>query len=184
MSVGCGKSPAPTSVVRSESPTGHWQQLSKSAASDAPCREAGWTPRLEGRVRDYGQFLTNAQEAELSHQLNQFEERTRHQFALLTVEALPCGETIESFSLRTAKAWGLGQRGRDNGLLITVSRKEQLIRIEVGTGLAGVIPREVAQGVLEASLLPKFTTQRFYSGTREALTSLMEKAKSLDEGPS
>ena len=58
---------------------------------------------------------------------------------VLSINSLE-GEPIEKFSLTTAEKWALGQKGKDNGVLITIAVQDRKYRIEVGYGLEAVLP--------------------------------------------
>ena len=73
-------------------------------------------------------------EARLNAMLHDLEAKTTAQMVVLTLKSLD-GEPIENFSHQTAVKWGIGQKGKDNGVLLTVAVKDHKYRIEVGYGL-------------------------------------------------
>ncbi|MCW5198154.1 TPM domain-containing protein [Desulfobulbus sp. F4] len=83
------------------------------------------------RVVDLANIIEPALEAQLVSALRELEEKTTAQMVVLTVSSLD-GETIETVSLRTFMQWKLGQKGKDNGLLLTVALKERKYRFEAG----------------------------------------------------
>src|ERR1700709_16959 len=91
------------------------------------------TPRLEGRVTDLATVFSGEQRQRLAGVVASPEEKTSQQIAVLTIPTLS-GESIEAFSLRVARAWALGQKGEDNGILVTVALQEHAVRIELGKG--------------------------------------------------
>jgi len=71
---------------------------------------------------------------QLEHQLAQYEDSTSNQIAILIINTLD-GETIEEYSLRVAEKWKLGQKDKDNGVLLLIAVDDHKMRIEVGEGL-------------------------------------------------
>ena len=133
-------------------------------------------PKLEARVNDYAGVLTPERAKAIENQLAAHERSTGQQFALLTVKSLE-GDAIEDFSIRVAEAWQLGNKERDDGLVLIVVPAERKVRIEVGYGLEGAIPDIYANRVIAEYLTPKFRTGDFYGGIDEATMAL---AKLID----
>ncbi|MGI8612113.1 MAG: TPM domain-containing protein [Sphingomicrobium sp.] len=104
------------------------------AACGAPAPEA---PSI-ARVEDHAGLLTPAAERRIEAKLAQLERRTTDQVAVKTVTTLG-GEPIEEVSLRTARTARLGQKGKDNGVLLFVAPTEKKVRIETGRGIAGIL---------------------------------------------
>jgi len=133
-------------------------------------------PALTAHVTDLANLLTPAEEQALEARLAQFERETSHQLAVLTVPTLE-GEPIESFSLRVAEKWRLGQRGLDNGMLLVVASQDRQARVEVGYGLEGVVPDAIANRVIEDVLVPRFHKGDYAGGIEGASDALMQAAR-------
>ena len=133
-------------------------------------------PPLRARVNDLAGVMEPAASARLEARLADFERETSHQIAVLTVPTLE-GEPIETFALRVAEAWKLGQAGADNGILVLVASRDRRARIEVGYGLEGVVPDVVAKRVLEDVMFPHFRTGDFAGGIEAGVDSLMSAAR-------
>src|SRR5512137_1704535 len=87
-------------------------------------------PSLAGRVNDYARLLTPEAAARLEQKLAGFERETTNQVAILTVPSLQ-GDDIDQFAIRVAEQWKLGQKGKDNGVLMVIAQAERKVRIEV-----------------------------------------------------
>src|SRR5262249_23578392 len=119
-------------------------------------------PALRGRVNDDADLLTPAQENELSSLYRSLEREIGCQIALLTVETLP-GVRIEDYSRRVANAWGLGRRGIDDGVLITLARADRSVRIEVGSGLESILSNDAAGRIVQ-HMVARFAAGEFFEG--------------------
>ena len=133
-------------------------------------------PRLENRVTDVANVLTATDRDLLIGLLARYERETFHQIAVLTVPTLS-GETIEAFSRRVTKSWGLGHKGLDNGILITLAMKERRVRIELGVGMEKFIPNATAQSIINTLMVPAFRKGDYVGGLKSGLEQLMKEAR-------
>ena len=121
--------------------------------------------------RDYVIDLANVIKDEvksgLSADLQELEKKTSAQVLVLTVVSLE-GERIEDFSLKTAKQWGLGQKGRDNGILIVVAVNDRRYRFEVGYGLETVLPDSMVGSIGREYFVHSFKRGDFSAGIQAA----------------
>ena len=105
-------------------------------------------PYLTGRVNDYARILSDSTHHSLSEKLREHETRTTNQVVVLTISSLE-GENIEDFANKVFNEWKLGQKERNNGILIVVVTGERQMRIEVGYGLEGTIPDILASRIIQ-----------------------------------
>ncbi len=119
--------------------------------------------RPPGRVVDLAGVIDSGTESRLTGLLQELEEKTTVQMAILTVDSLD-GEDINSFSLRVAEQWQLGQKGKDNGLLLSVAVKDRKYRFEVGYGLEEVLPDSLVGTIGRRALVPWFRKGRYGEG--------------------
>jgi uncharacterized protein len=138
----------------------------------------GEVPALSGHVTDKAGLLDAADRKVLDHILTLYEQRTGHQFAILTVPDLR-GATVADFGFTVASRAGLGRRGKDDGLLITVAREERTVDIQVGSGLERAIPDELASRVIRENMAPAFRTKSYANGLREGTTELMRAGETV-----
>jgi len=125
------------------------------------------TPEPPAVPRDYVVDLANIISAESQQQLNTFlrelEQKTSAQLLVLTVQSLD-GQNIEEFAFNIKEKWKLGQKGKDNGVLLVVAVKDRKYRIEVGYGLEGVLPDSLVGSLGREYLVPYFRKGDFASG--------------------
>lgn len=110
-------------------------------------------PPLKGRINDYAGMLSPTAARSLEQNLSAFERETTNQVVLLTIPSLE-GDVIESFAIRVAEAWKIGQKDKSNGVILILAKKERKIRIEVGTGLQGVLPDITAGQIIRNVIAP------------------------------
>ncbi len=150
--------------------------LASAAAADSA--ESNWVPKHEGWINDTANVLSSPERNRLSDILSRYQQETHHQLAVLTVPTLS-GESIETFSLRVANTWGLGYKGLDNGILVTLAMKERRVRIELGKGMNRYISDSTAQSIVSTSMTPAFAKGDFSGGLEAGLSRLMQEARSF-----
>src|SRR5690606_5234978 len=120
-------------------------------------------PPLTGRVVDLADVLSPATEAQVTTLLEAHEAQTTNQVAVLTIPSLQ-GSTVEEVANEVFNAWGLGQSGRDNGVLLLVARDDRELRIEVGYGLEGALTDAEAGRIIRNVIVPRFRDGDFDGG--------------------
>jgi uncharacterized protein len=129
-------------------------------------------PPLTQRVTDQVGILGNSK-TQLQQMLQAHETATGQQFALLVIPTL-AGDSLEDFSIRVVEKWKLGQKGKDNGLLLLVVTQDRKMRFEVGYGLEGDIPDALAGRIITAVMAPAFRSGKFGKGITEAFKLVIQ----------
>jgi uncharacterized protein len=129
-------------------------------------------PPLAGRVNDTANILSDEVEKKLTAKLADVEQRTGHQLAILTVASLE-GDPIEDFGIRVVEAWKLGQKGKDDGVLLLVAAGDHKMRIEVGYGLEGELPDAAAGRIIQDVMIPRFRQGDYDGGVTAAVSAIL-----------
>ena len=127
---------------------------------------------LTGRVVDAAGMMDAASEAALTEKLAAFERKSSDQIVVATLPSLD-GEPIETFANRQFRAWGLGQAGEDNGILLLVARDDRKMRIEVGYGLEGTLTDLHSKLIIENTMVPAFRAGDFAGGISAAVDDII-----------
>ena len=143
----------------------------RSSRPDAcrTCRRVGFH---SSRINDNANLLSPSTRASLEAKLKDFEARTGHQVAVLTLDSLE-GEVLESFSLKVTRTWGLGRKGQNDGVLFLISKTDRKLRIEVGHGLEGSIPDALAGRIIQGEVVPRFRTGDFEGGITAGVNAIV-----------
>jgi len=129
----------------------------------------------ENYVVDLADIIDNSSEYKLNQYLRELEQKTTAQLVILTIKSLE-GESIEDFSITIAHdRWKLGQKEKDNGVLLLISLKDRKYRIEVGYGLEGVIPDSLAGTIGRNYLAPFFSRGEYSKGVYVTALALANK---------
>src|SRR5947209_20437311 len=112
-------------------------------------------PPLTGRVVDDAHILTPAQIADLTSKSAALEQQTGRQLVVATVPSLQ-SEPIEDFGYKLGRAWGIGQKGKDNGVILLVAPTEHKVRVEVGYGATTFLADAMSGLLIRGAILPPF----------------------------
>jgi uncharacterized protein len=125
-------------------------------------------------VVDLAGIIDSGVKAQLNAYLKELEQKTSVQMVVLTINSLD-GDSIDAFSLRVAHdKWKLGQKGKDNGLLLTVALNDRKYRIEVGYGLEGTLPDSMVGTIGRQYLVPYFRKGDYSSGIFNASLEIIK----------
>lgn len=120
-------------------------------------------PRLAQRVEDRAGLLSPFQVRRLSGLLEDLERTDSTQVVLLTIPST-APRSIEQFANETARANGIGQKGKNNGVLLVVAVRERKVRIEVGYGLEHVLTDALCSIIIQREMVPRFRNQDYTGG--------------------
>jgi len=123
-------------------------------------------------VVDEAGIIDDSIEKKLAGHLQELEQKTGSQMIVLTVPTTG-GIPIEMYALDIAEKWKLGQKDRDNGLLMVIAVNDRRYRIEVGYGLESIIPDSLAGTVARKYLVPRFQAGDYSTGIYETAVVIM-----------
>jgi uncharacterized protein len=112
-------------------------------------------PALTGRVVDGADVIPAAVEARLTQKLERLEQQSRRQFVVATVPSLQ-GYDIADYGYQLGRAWGIGDKARNDGVLLLVATTERKVRVETGYGLEGVLPDGMGFLIINKDIVPRF----------------------------
>ncbi|SKB48256.1 TPM domain-containing protein [Malaciobacter marinus] len=133
-------------------------------------------PSLTGRVVDNAQILTTSQIKNLTTILKMHEDQTSNQIVILTLKNLD-GYEIADYGYQIARYWELGQKDKNNGVLLLVSLDDRKLRIEVGYGLEGVLTDKISHEIIEYTIKPEFKKGNYYQGISKGVTAIIKSIK-------
>lgn len=130
-------------------------------------------------VNDFSGMFSPQESAALEQKLRNFNDTSSTQIAVVTVPSLH-GYAPNDYAQRLAEQWGIGQKGKDNGILLLVKPKTRdekgQVAIAVGYGLEGVVPDAIASRIIRNEIIPEFQNGRYYAGVNKAASVLMNLA--------
>ena len=140
----------------------------------APILAAPTFPPLTGRVVDDAHVLSPQVQADLTAKLAALEQTNSRQLVVVTLPTLG-GDEIDDYGYRLLRAWGIGQKGTNNGALFIVVPSEHKVRVEVGYGLEGVLTDALSSVILQRFVLPKFRAGDVQGGIVDGTDALIQQ---------
>lgn len=130
-------------------------------------------PRL---VVDEADMLSRAEEQQLERKLTGYADTTSTQIVVVTIPSLD-GAAAGDYAYQLGRAWGVGQEGQDNGVVVLVSEGDREVFIATGYGLEGAIPDITANQIIREIIRPYFRAGQFYAGLDRATDALIQAAR-------
>jgi uncharacterized protein len=143
-----------------------------SIAASGACAEPKFPP-LTGRVVDDAHLLTPADKAAIEADLKALEQKSSDQLVIYTTNSLQ-GYPIEDFGYQLGRAWGIGQKGTNNGVLLIVAPNERKVRIEVGRGLEPQLTDLMTSLIIRNRILPEFRRGQFSAGIKAGVRDIKD----------
>jgi uncharacterized protein len=140
----------------------------------APARAAPTFPALTGRVVDDAHVLSPQTQAALTAKLAALEQKNGDQLVVVTLRTLQ-GDEIADYGYQLGRAWGIGQKGKDNGAIFIVAPSEHKVRIEVGYGLEPVLTDAMSSVILQSAVLPKFRAGDIEGGVSAGTDAIIQQ---------
>lgn len=144
-------------------------------------------PALTGRVVDQANVIPAPTRSAIEQKLADLEAKSGIQLVVATVTSLE-GEEIEPYANTLFRAWQLGEKSKNNGVLLLVAPNERRVRIEVGYGLEGTLTDALSKVIITNAMAPRFKAGEFGDGiTRgvdDIITVLTTDASEWQQRPS
>ncbi len=130
-------------------------------------------PPLTGRIVDDAHLLTPADKGAIEADLKALEAKSSDQLVVYTAPSLQ-GYPIEDFGYQLGRAWGIGQKGTNNGVILIVAPNERKVRIEVGRGLEPQLTDLLTSLIVHNRILPEFRRGSFPAGIKAGVHDIKD----------
>ncbi|MEH3113069.1 TPM domain-containing protein [Pedobacter terrae] len=124
-------------------------------------------------VNDYANVLSADQKQALENKLVTFNDSSSTQIAVAILKSIGDYD-INEYAVELGRKWGVGQSGKNNGIMIAVAVGDRKISIQTGYGLEGALPDIYAKRIIDNDIKPNFRTGNYYAGLDEATTSIIK----------
>ncbi len=129
-------------------------------------------PRL---VNDFTNTLNSQELSALENKLVAYNDSTSTQVAIVMIHSLD-GYPVDDYSFQLAEKWGIGQKGKNNGVLVFVAKDDRKIFIATGYGMEGVMPDGLVKRIVEQDIKPYFKQGDYYGGLDKGTDSMFRLA--------
>lgn len=148
---------------------------------------AATLPALTGRIVDQANVIPVATRGAIEPKLADLEAKSGIQLVVATVTSLE-GQDIEPYANELFRAWKLGEKTKNNGVLLLVAPNERRVRIEVGYGLEGTLTDALSKVIIANAIAPRFKEGDFAGGVSrgvdDIITVLTTDASEWQQRPS
>ena len=132
-------------------------------------------PRPSTLVNDYANLLSPTERATLERKLVAYNDSTSTQIAVAIFEDLGGADPGDA-ATAIGRAWGVGQEGADNGVVLLVSVDDRKLFIATGFGMEAVLPDAIAGRIIRNIIAPRFREGRYFAGLDEATNAIIDAA--------
>ncbi len=129
-------------------------------------------PALTGRVVDQANIIPEATQQEITQKLADLEQKSGIQLVVATVNSLEDGD-IETYANELFRTWKLGEKDKNNGVLLLVAPNEHKVRIEVGYGLEGTLTDALSKLIIINAMTPRFKAGDFGGGISRGVDDII-----------
>jgi len=137
--------------------------------------QEGIPAKPAGYILDEAGLLNPEEENALEQKMRGYADSTSTQFAIVLVNSTN-GRDPYDYAIDIGKIWGIGQKGKNNGVVILVAMQDRKLRIVTGRGIEDVLPDAVCKRIINRTLKPTFKAGAYYQGLDEATTEMMRRA--------
>ena len=125
-------------------------------------------------VTDKANILSDSTETQLNQMISDLEAKNGSEIAVVTVPDTKPSVTPKAFATDLFNFWGIGKKGKNNGVLFLISSGERRVQIETGSGIQSILPDAQAMGLIETEITPRFKQQDFDGGTLAGTKALVK----------
>ncbi len=143
-------------------------------------------PKPTGYLSDTANILTPDVRQQLEILLTEVERQTTSEIAVVTITSLE-GDSLERYTNELFAKWGVGKKGKDNGVMILLAVHDRKVRIETGYGVEGILPDGLCGEIIRTRMAPHLKEGRFAQGVVEgvsAVASVLRRDPSAPRWPS
>lgn len=156
-----------------------WWVLLFALAGPVSAAEGPWAPvpSPAGYVNDFAGLISASDRNAIANLIESLEQKTTAQIAVVTLKSTS-PESIQQYSVRLFDQWKIGQKGKDNGVLLLVAVEDREAWITTGYGLEGALPDVIVSKIVRDIMAPFFKEGQYSAGIRQgviAVVSLVAK---------
>lgn len=136
-------------------------------------------PQPTGWTNDFDDLFTDEEKARLDGMISLFERETEEvQICIVTLDSLcTSARRFDSLAVHIANVWGVGTKGKNNGITICISKAYHRVRICNGDGIKTVLSDAETKRILDAHFIPAFKQSRYFQGTWDGVNALIAALK-------
>jgi len=133
-------------------------------------------PKSSTLVTDYTNTLSADDKQRLEDKLVAFNDSTSSQIAIVMIHSIGDYD-VNDYAQKLGRAWGIGQKGKNNGIIILVALDDHKLSIQTGYGMEGALPDVITQQIRVNDMNPRFKEGKFYEGLDAGVDDIIKYTK-------
>ena len=134
-------------------------------------------PPLDRPIVDQTKTLSDGDIARISNLINAERQKKSFQIGVLMIPTLGSDDSLEEYSLKVARQWGIGDKKKSNGVLLLIAKNDRKMRIEVGNGMEGSLTDARASQIIRNTIAPKFRSGDYAGGVEAGVKRIIDAAE-------
>ena len=134
-------------------------------------------PPLERPIIDQTESLANEDIDRIAQLINAERQKKSFQIGVLMIPTLGSDDSLEEYSLKVARQWGIGDKKQSNGALLFIAKNDRKMRIEVGNGMEGSLTDARASQIIRNTIAPKFRSGDYAGGVEAGVKRIIDVAE-------
>ena len=126
-------------------------------------------------ISDNSKLFTTDQKDILAKRLIEYQAQTTNQVVVITDDSITPYTNIQKYATDLSNDLGVGQKDKNNGLVIVVSDKLRQVSIATGTGTEKILTDSICKQIIDSTIIPQLRNKDYYQGISMALDSLIYK---------
>ena len=132
-------------------------------------------PLPKGHVNDFENDFTASEIFILDSVITEFEKQTTNQIAIVTVSTIAPYDSVNQFTTDLGNYWGVGDKKKNNGLMIVFSKARREVWLGTGTGTEKILTDVVCKQIIDVYMLPRFKEMKYFEGMRSGLMECIKR---------
>lgn len=134
-------------------------------------------PPLERPIIDQTESLANEDIDRIAQLINAERQKKSFQIGVLMIPTLGSDDSLEEYSLKVARQWGIGDKKKSNGVLLLIAKNDRKMRIEVGNGMESSLTDARASQIIRNTIAPKFRSGDYAGGVEAGVKRIIDAAE-------
>jgi uncharacterized protein len=130
-------------------------------------------PKKQTSVYDYTSLLSKNEVRSLEQKLVRYSDSTSTQIVVIIINSSN-GEDLNYLAANWGEKWGIGQAGKDNGILLLMAKGDRKVAIQAGRGTEGGLTDFMSKQIIDSRIIPEFKRGNFYKGLDKGTDGIFE----------
>ncbi len=139
-------------------------------------------PAPEHYFNDYAGVVSPSVSGQLNQKLADFERATSSQVVVAIFSKMQSDSSIDDYAVRVFRAWKVGQKDKNNGVVLFVFVQDHRMRIQTGYGMEGALPDALCKRIIDQEIAPRFKEGNFDAGLTAGVNAILAATKGEYKG--